>query len=87
MWKALILLICIMFVLPAIVVGVSNSELKIQTVDDIKIERVQEAGHGGHGGHGGYGGYHGGHRGGHYGHDSYYYPRHHRMGCVPPPIL
>ncbi len=81
MWKALILLVCIMFVLPAIVAGVSKSELKIQTVDDIKIERVQEAGHRGHGG------YHGGHRGGHYGHDGYYYPRHHRMGCVPPPIL
>jgi hypothetical protein len=84
MWKALILLICIMFVLPAIVAGVSKSELKIQTVDDIKIERVQEVrgGHGGYG-HGGYG--HGGYGHGGYGH--YYYPRPHHFGCVPPPIL
>lgn len=73
MWKALILLVCIMFVLPAIVAGVSNSELKIQTVNDIKIERVQEA-------RGGHGGGHGGHGGGHGG--GYHSPRYHG-GCVP----
>ena len=81
MWKALILLVCIMFVLPAIVAGVTKSDLKIHP--DIRIERVQEA-------RGGHGGYHGGHRGyrGHgYGHGGYYYGGYRHMGCVPPPIL
>jgi len=82
MWKTLILLVCIMFVLPAIVAGVGKSELKIQTIDDIKIERVQEA-------RGYHGGGHGGYRGhGHgYGHGGYYYGGYRHMGCVPPPIL
>jgi len=80
MWKALVLLICVMFVLPAIVAGVSKSELEIKSVDDIKIERVQEVrGYGG-GYHGGYRGpHHHGHYHGHYG----YRP----IGCFPAPVL
>lgn len=83
MWKALVLLICVMFVLPAIVAGVSKSEFEGKTANDIRIERVQEVRGGGHGG--GHGGYHGGYRGpsghGHYGHG------YRSIGCFPAPIL
>jgi hypothetical protein len=76
MWKAFSLLICIIFVVPAIVTAIGSSKPDVETADDIKIEREQEARY-----HGGY--YRGYYRPGPYHH---YYYRHHRWwGCVPPP--
>ena len=82
MWKAFTLLICIIFVLPAIVTAVASSKSDIKTADndDVKIERIQEVRYGGH---------HGGYHGGHYRPGPYHYYRYSHpyrwWACVPPP--